>query len=220
MVSKIQRKPFWLATQTCSQSDWSGWQNGVNCDIFAQAPLLHTLTLKSISFKTIHTRAFVTSDGVSACGVGMTMMNAFLTLVDVWSEWINITKHSVCIGWVDKQWNTYFTFFWHQMSRATSKGTPITYIRINLCDGRSKRWIWMSMHDACIACNRKWNVFAKKKKKESVSYQSSKRRCSSEKELSKGHSTDHTMNRLLLLQFHAKCAIFRSDDCTFCKKMQ
>ena len=30
MVSWTQRKPFWLATQLCSQNDWTGWQNGVS----------------------------------------------------------------------------------------------------------------------------------------------------------------------------------------------
>ena len=38
MVSKIQLKPFWLATQLYPQNDWTGWQNGVNDDAFAQAP--------------------------------------------------------------------------------------------------------------------------------------------------------------------------------------
>ena len=37
MVSKIQWKPFWLATQLYSQNDETGWQNGVNNDVFAQA---------------------------------------------------------------------------------------------------------------------------------------------------------------------------------------
>ena len=39
----------------------------------------------------------------------------------------------------------------------------------------------------------------------------------------KGHSTDHTLSRLLLLKFHVKCAIIRlgyPDDCTFCMKLQ
>ena len=38
MVSKIQWKPFWLATELCPQNDWTGWQNGVNDDVRAQAP--------------------------------------------------------------------------------------------------------------------------------------------------------------------------------------
>ena len=38
MVSKIQWKPFWLATQLCPQNDWFGWQNGVNYDVCTQAP--------------------------------------------------------------------------------------------------------------------------------------------------------------------------------------
>ena len=28
-------KPFWLATQLYPQNDWTGWQNGVNYDVFA-----------------------------------------------------------------------------------------------------------------------------------------------------------------------------------------
>ena len=39
MVSKFQWKPFWLATQRDPQNDWTGWQNRVNYDVFAQAPL-------------------------------------------------------------------------------------------------------------------------------------------------------------------------------------
>ena len=38
MVSKFQWKPFWLATQRDPQSDWTATQNGVNYDVFAQAP--------------------------------------------------------------------------------------------------------------------------------------------------------------------------------------
>ena len=37
MASKFQRKPFWLATQLYPQNDWTGWQNGVNYDVCAQA---------------------------------------------------------------------------------------------------------------------------------------------------------------------------------------
>ena len=39
MVSKFQWKPFWLATQRDPQNDWTATQNGVNYDVFAQAPL-------------------------------------------------------------------------------------------------------------------------------------------------------------------------------------
>ena len=39
MVSKTQWKPFWLANQLYPQNDWTGWQNGVNDDVCAQAPL-------------------------------------------------------------------------------------------------------------------------------------------------------------------------------------
>ena len=35
---------------------------------------------------------------------------------------------------------------------------------------------------------------------------------STRQELSKGHSTDHTLSRFLLLQFHVKCAIVRLID--------
>ena len=37
--SRIQCKPFWLATQLYPQNDWTGWKNRVNYDIWAQAPL-------------------------------------------------------------------------------------------------------------------------------------------------------------------------------------
>ena len=40
MVSKFQWKPFWLATQRDPQNDWTATQNGVNYDVFAQAPFL------------------------------------------------------------------------------------------------------------------------------------------------------------------------------------
>ena len=40
MVSKYQWKPFWLATQRDPQNDWTTTQNGVNYDVFAQAPLM------------------------------------------------------------------------------------------------------------------------------------------------------------------------------------
>ena len=39
MVSRTQQKPFWLATQLYLQNDWTGWQNGVDDDVCAQAPL-------------------------------------------------------------------------------------------------------------------------------------------------------------------------------------
>ena len=45
MVSKFQWKPFWLVTQLYQQNDWSRWQNRVNYDIFAQAPLKSSLNL-------------------------------------------------------------------------------------------------------------------------------------------------------------------------------
>ena len=43
MVSKIQWKPFWLATQLYPQNDWTGWhaQNRVNYDVYAQAQFEH-----------------------------------------------------------------------------------------------------------------------------------------------------------------------------------
>ena len=37
ILSKIQWKPFWLATQLHPQGEWTRWQNGVNYDIFVQA---------------------------------------------------------------------------------------------------------------------------------------------------------------------------------------
>ena len=33
MLSKSQRKPFWLANWLYPQSDWAGWQIHVNCDV-------------------------------------------------------------------------------------------------------------------------------------------------------------------------------------------
>ena len=39
MVSKIQWRPLWLATQLHPQNDSTGWQNRVNYDVFAHAPL-------------------------------------------------------------------------------------------------------------------------------------------------------------------------------------
>ena len=33
MVSKIQWKPFWLATKIFPQNDWAGWQIRVNYDV-------------------------------------------------------------------------------------------------------------------------------------------------------------------------------------------
>ena len=38
IVSTIQLKPFWLATQLYPQNVWTGWQNGVNDDVCARAP--------------------------------------------------------------------------------------------------------------------------------------------------------------------------------------
>ena len=38
VVSRIQWQPFWLATQLSPQNDWTGWQNGVNDDVWAWAP--------------------------------------------------------------------------------------------------------------------------------------------------------------------------------------
>ena len=38
MVSKIQWKPFWLASQLYPQNDWTGWQNGVNDYVFGAGP--------------------------------------------------------------------------------------------------------------------------------------------------------------------------------------
>ena len=56
MVSKLQWKPFWLATQRDPQNDWTATPNGVNYDVFAQAPLASGMTLIDISgaFPVIH----------------------------------------------------------------------------------------------------------------------------------------------------------------------
>ena len=43
MVSKAQWKPFWLATEFHPSNDLTGWQNCVNYDVLAQAPLGLTL---------------------------------------------------------------------------------------------------------------------------------------------------------------------------------
>ena len=40
MVSKFQWKPFCLAIQRDPQNDWTATQNGVNYDVFAQAPFV------------------------------------------------------------------------------------------------------------------------------------------------------------------------------------
>ena len=42
MLSRIQWKPFWLATQLYPPNDWTGWQNGVIYDVFAQASLVNS----------------------------------------------------------------------------------------------------------------------------------------------------------------------------------
>ena len=44
MVSKLQWKPFWLASQLYPQNDWTGWQNGVDDDVCIQAPRILTMT--------------------------------------------------------------------------------------------------------------------------------------------------------------------------------
>ena len=36
-VSEVQGMPFWPATYLHRQNDWTGWQNGVNDDVCAQA---------------------------------------------------------------------------------------------------------------------------------------------------------------------------------------
>ena len=45
MVSKIQWKPFWLATllRLYPQNDWTGWQDDVNDDVFAQDSYWHVM---------------------------------------------------------------------------------------------------------------------------------------------------------------------------------
>ena len=44
-TSPIQRKPFWPATQLYPPNDWTGWQNGVNYDVFTQAPFINEALL-------------------------------------------------------------------------------------------------------------------------------------------------------------------------------
>ena len=53
MVSTIQWKPFWLATQLYSQNEWAGQQNGVNDDVCAKAPLglgTHSMNIMDFFF--------------------------------------------------------------------------------------------------------------------------------------------------------------------------
>ena len=51
MVSKIQWKPFWLATQPYLQNDWTGWQNGVNDDVCVHAPSSGLTVVEAVSNK-------------------------------------------------------------------------------------------------------------------------------------------------------------------------
>ena len=52
VVSKIQKKHFWLATQLYPQNDWTGWHFRVNYDVFAQAKfLLNCKFLYSTNFR-------------------------------------------------------------------------------------------------------------------------------------------------------------------------
>ena len=44
----------------------------------------HTQTLTPVASEAIHTRTSVTSDGVGTCGVGMTAVSAFFTLIHIW----------------------------------------------------------------------------------------------------------------------------------------
>ena len=48
MVSKIQWKPFWLATQRDPQNDWTATQHRVNYDVFAQAPFMKSSLVLSL----------------------------------------------------------------------------------------------------------------------------------------------------------------------------
>ena len=50
----------------------------------------HTLTLLSVSRKSIHTRTAVTSNNVCACSVVMATVSAFFTLVDICEEFEEI----------------------------------------------------------------------------------------------------------------------------------
>ena len=48
MVSKIQWKPVWLATQLYPQSNWTGWQSGVTYAVSASAPFQAFITLREM----------------------------------------------------------------------------------------------------------------------------------------------------------------------------
>ena len=47
MVSEIQWKPFWLATQLYPHNDCTGWQNGVNDDVCTPASLTEFNSIRS-----------------------------------------------------------------------------------------------------------------------------------------------------------------------------
>ena len=73
MVSKFQWKPFWLTTQLYAQNGWTGWQNRVNNDVLAQAPLL--VIAISLSTRCLYPQetsrrlwSLKTSSSTSACG--------------------------------------------------------------------------------------------------------------------------------------------------------
>ena len=53
IVSEIQWKPFWLATQVYPQNDWTGWQNGVNYDVCALASIIAVRLFSLSEFVTL-----------------------------------------------------------------------------------------------------------------------------------------------------------------------
>ena len=53
MVSRSQRKPFWLATQLDPQNDWTEWQKGVNDDVCALATVTNKKSQKNPGLQSI-----------------------------------------------------------------------------------------------------------------------------------------------------------------------
>ena len=78
IVSAIQWKPFWLATQLYPQNDWIGWQFPVYYDVCAQAPFTASLPcLAVIHFISTHD---ATLKCVASCVAANEMKN--------WRAWI------------------------------------------------------------------------------------------------------------------------------------
>ena len=83
MVSKIQWKPFWLATQLYPQNDWTGWQNGVNDD--AQAPFGQKASCASIRFSLEHNVHSLQSHWAG--------WQAKMASIEFWIPWRNAHGH-------------------------------------------------------------------------------------------------------------------------------